>query len=236
MKKFTSWSFTRYSTHKQCPLKAKLQHLDKIPEPKSMALERGAKIHELAEQYIKGQHKRIPKELTKFTDLFKSLKRQYATKPETMFVEEMWAFDKGWNPRRWDDWNNCVVRIKLDVAHLYDGVLWVIDWKTGKFRPDNTADYEEQLELYALAALLKAENVPAIPRLAYLDVGVEYPKDEDLVTYTSKDIPRLKELWSRRVKAMLADEKFSPTANRFCSWCWYRKANAENFGGGKCQF
>jgi len=230
VKKVTSWSYTRYSAHKQCPLKFKLQHLDKIPEPKSMALERGIKIHELAEQYIKGQNKRIPNELKKFTDLFKSLKKQYATKPETMFVEQMWAFDKDWSPCRWDDWNNCMVRIKLDVAHYFDGTLWVIDHKTGSYRPDNVGDYTEQLELYALAALLVTRGaVPVVPRLVYLDVGVEHPKDEDLVTYTLGDMARLKDVWSGRVKGMLQDTKFLPRRNRFCNWCSYRKGE-----GGLC--
>ena len=33
IKPLTSWSFSRYSDYKTCPLKAKLKHIDKIQEP-----------------------------------------------------------------------------------------------------------------------------------------------------------------------------------------------------------
>ena len=48
IKPLKSWSFSRYSTYKQCPLKAKFSLIDKIAEPKNQAMERGAQIHELA--------------------------------------------------------------------------------------------------------------------------------------------------------------------------------------------
>lgn len=232
----TSWSFSRYSTYRQCPLKAKLKFIDKMEEPTNDAMARGAAIHDTCEKYLKGTVARMPAELKLFADDFKKLKAQYKKRVPAMVVEDMWAFTKDWDETRWNDWANCWVRIKLDCAHFEDETTLVVtDFKTGKFRPDKNEEYMEQLELYALAALLmypEIEGLVVKPRLMYLDAGVIYPEpgDDELV-YTAKDIGRLQKLWAKRVRPMLNDKKFPPRANNFCSWCHFRKSN-----GGPCKF
>ena len=71
-----AWSFSRLSDYQKCPAMAKFKYLDKIVNPddqKSEALQRGARIHELAEGYLKGTIARLPKELKSFEDEFKKL-------------------------------------------------------------------------------------------------------------------------------------------------------------------
>ena len=78
-----SWSFSRYSDYCKCPAMAKYKYIDKIVNPddqKSEALQRGARIHELAEGYLKGTIARLPKELKAFEDEFKKLRKQYKKK------------------------------------------------------------------------------------------------------------------------------------------------------------
>lgn len=233
----TAWSFSRYSTYVQCPLKAKLKFIDKLQEPSNAAMERGSEIHDKCEAYIKGEISRLPKELKAFGDLFRDMKKRYKKVTEEMVVEDMWAFTKDWTETQWNNWAACWVRIKLDCAHFEDeNTLVVSDWKTGKFRPEKNEEYIEQLELYALAALLQYEDRPDLvvkPRLVYLDAEVIYPEEgeDDDLTYTHKDIKRLQKLWEKRTKKMLNDKKFPPRANNFCSWCHFRKAN-----GGPCKF
>jgi CRISPR/Cas system-associated exonuclease Cas4 (RecB family) len=235
----TAWSFSRYSVYKQCPLKAKLKFIDKIKEPSNAAMERGAKIHDLAEGYIKGTVVRIPKELNEFKELFQHLRKQYKKAINGMVVEDTWAFTKNWDETVWNDWVHCWVRIKLDCAeHEDETTLLINDWKTGKYRTDNSEDYIEQLELYALAALLLYEHVEVVkPRLVYLDHGIIYPipgSDEELV-FTRDDITKLKKLWEKRVKPMLRDKTFAPRPNNFCHWCHFRKSNVAH-GGGQCKY
>ena len=91
-KQITAWSFSRYSDYKQCPLKAKLKHIDKITEPKNEAMERGAAIHDLAEKYIKGTISRLPSDLTLFKAEFAKFKKQYKKVINGMVVEDTWAF------------------------------------------------------------------------------------------------------------------------------------------------
>ena len=174
IKQLTSWSFSRYSDYKQCPLKAKLKHLDKISEPPNEAMARGAAIHTLAEKYIKGEGRSLPPELKLFKDEFKKLRTQYKKKINGMVVEDNWSFTKDWDETAWNDWIGCWVRIKLDCAHHEDEeTLIVTDWKTGKFRPELNEEYVEELALYALSALLLHEHMEQVkPRLAYLETGV----------------------------------------------------------------
>lgn len=237
VKQITSWSFSRYGDYRQCPLKAKLKHLDKIQEPPNDAMARGAAIHDMAEGYIKGKISRMPAELKRFDKLFRELRKQYKKKINGMVVEDMWAFDRKWNETAWNDWANCWVRIKLDCASHDDEVtLRIRDWKTGKFRDEMNEDYVEQLELYALAALILHDHIErVIPELVYLDQGSIYPPEGEEMVFTRDDIPKLKKKWEQRVKAMVNDKKFAPRPNDKCRWCFYRAAN-KDAGGGQCKF
>lgn len=232
-----SWSFSRYSTYKLCPLKAKLQFIDKIQEPPNPPMARGAKIHDKAEAYLKGKLKRLPAELKAFAKMFKALRTQYKKAISGMVVEDTWAFTNKWDETQSNDWINCWVRIKLDCAHHEDEeTLIVSDWKTGKFRQEKNEEYVEQLELYALAALLLHEHIEVVkPRLVYLDAEVIYPDEDEELVFTRKDIPKLKKAWEARVKPMLKDKVFAPRPNNLCHWCFYRKSNKAN-GGGQCKY
>lgn len=237
IKQVTSWSFSRYSLYKMCPLKLKLSAIDRIREPSNDAMTRGAEIHTKAEKYIKGEGRILPKELGLFKEEFKKLRGLYNKVPNSIVVEDNWSFTKGWTKTAWDDWVNCWLRVKLDCAHQENGGVMVItDWKTGKFRPELNDEYIEQLELYALAALLLHDHINQVkPRLAYLDLGLIYPGPEIELVFTRKDVPKLKKLWEKRTKAMMNDKQFAPRPNDKCRWCFYRASN-KAAGGGQCKF
>ena len=55
------WSHSRLSTYESCPKKAFYRYVRKHPEETHPAAERGIKIHNLAEQYIKGELPEVPK-------------------------------------------------------------------------------------------------------------------------------------------------------------------------------
>lgn len=234
VKQITAWSFSRYNTYRQCPYKAKLKFIDKLTEPSTPALERGSQIHQLAEDYLKGKLSRLPPELKAFGETFRALRKRYQKMVSGMTVEDTWAFTKEWDQTTWNDWARCWVRIKLDCAHEEPGdVLIIRDWKTGKFRLPKVEEYVEQLELYALAALLLFPHLKEVcPVLDFLDEAIEYPRPEDEpLIFTPADIPRLKKLWAKRVKPMLADKRFAPRPNDLCRFCHFRAAN-----GGPCKY
>lgn len=241
IKPLTSWSFSRYSDWRTCPLKAKLKHIDKINEPPNPAMQRGTDIHQMAERYIKGMLPRLPAELSKFKTDFADLRKRYKAKKEPVIVEEQWAFTSTWEITRWDDWTNCWLRIKLDVAHYDGNKLYKTDWKTGKYSDYKLAEYNEQLELYALAALLMSEreDVVVVPRIGWLDEGFYTritDKTGDNVEFTKADEGRLKKEWLKRVNPMMKDTRFAPKPNATCKWCFYGQAGKAKGGPGLCQY
>lgn len=261
VKQFTSWSYSRYADYRQCPLAASLKHLHKVQAPTNAAMTRGGEIGKSAEEYIKGgkaplraELKSFAKDFKEFRTLYKKLNLKPAvkelgpaltkaakTKPgqlHPMTVEDTWAFTKDWTQTTWNDWVGCWVRIKLDCAHEVKGqVLIVTDFKTGKFRPEMNETYIEQLELYALGALLRHPLIKKVkPRLMYTDAGAIYPPNPDDMVFTQADVPKLKALWDKRTRAMLMDKKFAPRPNDKCHWCFYGQSGKANGGPGLCKF
>lgn len=232
----TSWSFSRYSDWRQCPLKAKLKHIDKQKEPSNAAMERGNQVHKDAEAYIKGTAAKLSPELVLFKDEFKMLRAQYKKKALPMIVEDNWAFTKDWSETQWNDWVGCWVRIKLDCAHyLEQDLLLVTDWKTGKPSSYKTMEYMEQLELYALAALLMNPALERVQvRIGWTDVGEMYPLEP--LIFTRADVKRLTKEWNSRVKPMMADTKFVPKPNNLCRFCWFGQAKKAEGGPGLCKY
>ena len=240
IKPVTAWSFSRYSNYKTCPLKFKFSVIDKIQEPPNEAMARGAQIHNLAEDYIKGKVPKLAPELKPFAVEFKRLRTMFKKVSQSMVVEDNWAFTKDWDETAWNNWAACWVRIKLDCAHHEDDETMVVtDWKTGKFRPEQNEEYVEQLELYALSALLLHEHIEEVrPRLAYTDLGRTYPNgvDEPIMSFKRADIPKLKKAWEKRVKPMMSDTTFAPRPNDKCKWCWYGQSKKPAGGPGLCKY
>jgi hypothetical protein len=156
--KFTSWSPTRLADYQQCPLMAKLKHLDKLcPEcfrgrieggydspaicdtchktiVKGEALERGSIIGKGMEDYLTGKAKAVPAEVEH--RLVKKVAKEVKARVSagTAKIEFMLVLNRAWQPvKGWarDAW----LRAKMDVTLF--GVkkatdhAHVIDWKTG---------------------------------------------------------------------------------------------------------
>jgi len=201
---------------------------------------RGDAIHKEAEAYVRGTLTRLPMSLKLVKDDATYLRKFFKSKPESIWVEDQWAFNNRWEATGWFS-PDCWVRIKVDVAHIEeDNIVTITDWKSGKFRQDNLHDYLEQLELYALGALsvfgsiLETDSLIVRPRLVYVDAGIVYPEPGAL-EFSMENVEELKSSWGKKTKKMLTDKKFEPTPNRYCYSCHYRANNAAN-GGGQCKY
>ena len=230
LKRFTAWSFSRWTEYMLCPLKARLHHLDKIPEPSNIYLEHGTEVHDTIAKYLRHGTKTLPSHMTfpTFAVLLTSLRN---TKTN-IYIEEMWSFTKAWAPCEWNDWKDVWARVKLDCAKYKKSTktMFIFDWKTGKFKPTEAAeDYHMQLELYALAAFLKFPEVQEVrASLIYLEALNTYN-----LTFTRMDLPALKQKWEERTQFMLTDTAFAARPNSKCRFCHYRASNKIN-GGGQC--
>jgi hypothetical protein len=240
-KRITSWSFSRYTTYRECPYRAKLKFIDKLKEPGNKYMDRGTEIHQQAEDFIKGKKRVVPKDLVKVGEFLKTCRDFFKKKKNEAdaVCEDTWAFTHDWQKTVWDDWARCVVRIKLDFAHVEvipgkkpKKVLIITDWKTGKFREQKNEEYLEQLDLYALAGLLIYPDVDEVwPQLVYTDHNFFYPKTSGEIRYTHKDLKGLKLAWHKRTSPMLRDTRFAPRPGAYCKNCHFRKDNS-----GPCQY
>jgi hypothetical protein len=228
---FTSWSFSRWADWDKCPLYAKYKHLDKLPEPKHPAMARGIEIAEKTEAYMKKQASRLPKELASLGDHYKALRKHPGLQ-----VEASWNFDTAWKPVAWNDWNRCVLRMKIDMHAVNKDQtrIDIIDNKTGKFTTYGVEKYDMQVDLYiAGGGIIYPQAKEFTARLWFSDQGVIYPEGEARVV-TAAESGKLRKVWDRRVKPMMNDRRFPPKPGRHCNYCAFSKnATVDDGKGGK---
>lgn len=221
-----AWSYSRYELYVQCPLKFKLRHIDKLPEPKAPAMERGNTVHKAVAAYISVpatiESVQPPPEASQFLHLMNELRAI----PDKQ-VEQQWGFTAAWAPTGWfgaGTWFRSI----LDVGVLYaDMTFEDIDWKTGKKYDSN----QEQMETQALAIMCRLKPVAHVStRLAYLDSG-----EESFDEFPARDKEKLMRKWESRVAPMFADDMFVARPNDKCKWCAFSRSNWTG-KGTPCKF
>lgn len=233
MKTIKAWSHSRLVTFESCKFHAELSYIRKIEEPERQlppgksehANDRGTRIHEAAEKFIKGGVELIP-ELEKFAPEFTRLREMY--EEGKCSLEGEWAYDKEWSPVAWmssDVW----CRIKCDAVVFVEAEhAVVIDYKSGK-RFGNEVKHSEQMQLYQLGIFLRYPKIQKVTvELWYLDLdenhSMEYRRDQGL---------RYAQSFERRGNAMTTCEDFPPNPNAWsCRWCPYKPV--ERGGTGHC--
>lgn len=217
-----AWSYSRLSTFEQCRLRAKLSYIDRIPEPPrplppgktEHANDRGSRIHDAAERYVRGGIELIP-ELHTFRAEFERMRELHAQ--GKVSLEGEWAVDRDWEPTAWRS-SNVWARIKLDaLAHLSKTHAVVIDYKTGK-KYGNEIKHAEQCQLYQLTSFLR------YPQLEVIDVELWYTDLDDLthMRYTRDQGLRFFRGFDNRGAAMTEARTFPANPNMFsCRWCPY---------------
>lgn len=222
MSNIQAWSFSRLSIFQQCPFRAKLAFLDRIPEPErplpkgktEHANDRGSRIHDAAEYYVRGETLMVD-EMAAFEDEFKKLNQMF--KEGRVQLEGEWAVDKDWQPVGWRS-NDAWGRIKLDaLVFLSPKHAVVIDYKTGR-KHGNEVSHAKQGQLYQLAAFLR------FPELEVIDVEFWYLDQDDITRtrYTREQGLRFLKYFNDEALIMTSAEEFPPKANMYsCRWCPY---------------
>jgi hypothetical protein len=223
-----SWSFSKLSDFEKCKRYAKLKHLDRIPEPERAlkpgqtehANDRGSRIHDAAEQYVRGTGPFIH-ELASFQPEFERLRALY--QEGKVSLEGEWGMDEDWEPAPWKTaWH----RSKLDsIVHLDRTSAIVIDYKTGR-KFGNELKHGQQVQLYTLNALLR------YPELEEVTTELWYTDQNEITSMTFRRDQglRFKANFHRRGVALTTNNEWPPNPNRFsCQWCQYGP-----WAGGQC--
>lgn len=212
-----NWSYSKYNTYCQCPRKIKYRYVDGLPDPAGPAADRGTRIHKLAEDYVTRQLEHFPVELVLFSKQLRYLRRIRAT------AEQEWALNSNWEQVPWDA-PDMWCRGKVDCTYrTKEGVQIVIDYKTGKVRPE----HESQLSFYALLSFLVFPEVNEVgTMLWYLDHGTETAK-----TYKRSQVEHLKRHWAEVTHSLLTDTEFPTNPSPLCNYCAFSRKK-----GGPCEF
>jgi hypothetical protein len=216
-------SFSRMQNFEQCKYKAKLMYIDKLPEPArplppgktEHANDRGSRVHDAAEMYVRGGVELIP-ELHAFEAEFNELRTLF--KLGRVQLEGEWAVNLEWSPVAWTS-DDAWCRMKLDALVLSeDGThARVIDYKTGK-KHGNEIKHTEQGQIYQLATFLRYPDL--------LDITVEFwytdQNETDRKQYSRLQGTQYFDKYNNRLLAISTCTDFKPNANSFtCRWCPY---------------
>ena len=218
----TQWSYSKLTTFEQCKLRAKLQYIDRIPEPErplppgktEHANDRGTRVHEAAEFFVKDDIRLIP-ELEKFKDEFAHLRSLY--KKGMVSLEGEWVHNKNWDPVAWNS-SDAWLRLKLDAfirVSPSQGV--VVDYKTGRMF-GNEIKHGEQGQLYMAASFVR------FPELQEITVEFWYLDQDDIIssTYTRAQSEHFLRKFTQRGDIITSCTEFPANPNIFaCKWCPY---------------
>jgi len=215
-----SWSFSKLQDFARCKLAFKIKHLDKVPEPERVlpkgktefANDRGSRVHDNIETYIRGDHDALCSEAEKHFGTYIDLVRaMYAD--GVVEMEGEWGFSEDWEPA---EWNSAWCRMKLDLLiHVSPTQAVVIDWKTGR-HDTNVVQHGNQLNLYAMATFLRH------PELEDITVA-DYYIDHGIVTereFTRVGALKFKRTFDKQGKDITRCTEFPANPNRHsCQWC-----------------
>lgn len=104
----TSWSHSKLVEFDKCKYRTFLLHVKRVPEPPrelrpgqtEHANERGSRIHDEAERFVRGQLKELPYELRSFEQEFLRLRELF--RQGIVSVEGNWGFNRDWTPMPWE--------------------------------------------------------------------------------------------------------------------------------------
>ena len=210
-----SWSYSKLLDFEQCKLRYKYKHIERIPEEKNPAADRGTAMHQMAEDFVGNKIKSLPTELCKFDNDFMALRDRHSN--GLVSLEGEWGFDQNWEPTAY---RTAWLRMKADAvafnASRTEAI--VIDYKSGK-KWGNEVKHGEQTQLYSIATASRMPTIKKIiAELWYLD------KDElTTVTYTREQALGFIKGFDKRAKRIdRAHETgiFEPSPNQIsCQYC-----------------
>jgi hypothetical protein len=151
-----SHSFSSIKMYENCPFRYYHQRIAKtVTDQGGEASAHGERIHKYIEERLKGTHS--PGEIADITNLEPIIASIEALSAGgTLMTEQQLTLTQALTPTSWfakDAW----LRSILDVLVVQGRKAVVLDWKTGKRRPDFT-----QLELFALQVFAHYEDVQEV--------------------------------------------------------------------------
>ena len=215
-----AWSYSALNAYETCPKRYQLTRVTKqAHEKQTEATIWGNRVHKALEEFAKGK-KALPEELKQYQKYVEKILSYEGKK----VIEEKMAINNSFKPTKWfakDVWCRGII----DIGVVGSEKAYLLDWKTGKRRPDS-----DQLKLFAALAFA---HYPWIEKVVtgfiWLKEG-KFDKEsftKDQVTDIWNDFfPRLE-----RLEYSFEDDKWIPKPSGLCkNWCPVGKSLCEYCG------
>ena len=213
-----NWSFSALQKFEQCAYFTKLKVVDKAPQPErdpNSPAARGERLHNAAEEYVRGETDHLPPELKNFVDHLNRLRELHLQGKVEM--EEEWAYDLQLTPVDWKA-KEAWLRLKLDVHVTLDKrTAVIIDYKSGK-RFGNEVKHQQQGALYAAVSAMRLPDVEKfVVEFWYIDQN-----ETTQTTYTRRQANMAWAKFRERALAMTTATKFpAKPSEPNCKFCDY---------------
>ena len=203
-------SFSSIKMYENCPKRYYHQRIRKEVQDKgSDATIYGERIHEALEHRLESKVD-LPKESEGYEVLCRGIEK--TARGGTLLVEQKLTLSEDLTPTGWWD-GDAWVRSILDVLVLHNDTAVVMDWKTGKRRPDFT-----QLELFALQVF---SHFPDIDKVKSSFLWLKDMQMDSKIYYRDE----LGSMWGKllqrisRIEQSLAHDKWPPKPSGLCNYC-----------------
>ncbi len=205
-------SFSALKMYENCPRRYMHQRVNKeVQDEGSDASKYGERIHEALELRLRDQSP-LTDETRKYESLCTAIERE--SKDGELFVEQKMTLNKNLTPTEWfapDAWFRSV----LDVLMIHENQkkAFVLDWKTGKRRPDFT-----QMEIFALQVFKHYPEVDSVTS------ALVWLRDYKMDTQVYKR-EQSNEMWAKimarinRIYESLEHDTWPPKPSGLCPWC-----------------
>ena len=227
--KYLPLSVSKIGVFNQCQKRFHFQYVQKIKQKPSIHFEKGNFIHGLIESVLKSAKYKQDKPFAIMTkeevsenlkialdfckgELFQKVLALSKVYPFN--VESAISLDINYKPcDRWK--GNPFLIGKIDFEMELPDSFKIIDWKTGKAPSEFFKKDEDQLDLYALAMMLKTGK-PGRASFIFIEHNVVQKKD-----YTLNDIDGIKRTFEEYARIISNETEFRTNESGLCKNCSY---------------
>lgn len=232
-------SYSQLSSYETCPLQYRYRYMLKIPVPPSAALSFGDTVHKTLQHFYEkvkvGEKPNREMLLTLYKNEWQAVGFGNKAYEKNMYEKGVKLltsfFEKGYDPHRVplsleESFKISITPMlkvggKIDrVDLLDDGKIEVIDYKTGTAPKARDVANDDQLTLYALAAVQKGMYNKKPEDVI---VSFYFLEDQQKVTAarTQEQLESLREKIAAKAEEMRRSD-FSPTPGKHCDFCEYK--------------
>lgn len=204
-----SHSYSAIKLYENCPLRYYRQRVVKdVVDEGGEASKYGERQHALLENRLKGEP--LPNDAVSYEPLCKAV--EHASKGGELHVEKELVLNQNLEPTGWWD-ADAWLRSKLDVLVLKGDTALVMDWKTGKRRPDMF-----QMELFAVQVFKH------YPEVMQVKTSLVWLKTNEMDTEVY-DRPVANKIWTdvmtriRRIYESVEHDKWPAKPSGLCRYC-----------------